>query len=171
MAEWAASGSPLFFLQGSSSGLRKPMRRLSAHLEEPIWHLKFSNSSLVNPNIKSSGKRSMFLLTCLLSCWFPLPETITTISGDIPCHAPPHYPPRHLRCDPPHLAPRPRLYPTALLHKHTLAAHQPSLAAQAQDTGDSKTARARHCAGPSRRGVRSCRGRRGRERGSRPYRC
>jgi len=38
-------------------------------VEAPIWLLKISNSFLVNPKMKSFGNRSIFLLTCLFSCF------------------------------------------------------------------------------------------------------
>ena len=38
------------------------MYRVPLQLEVSIWHLKFSNSSLANTNIKSSGKRLIYQL-------------------------------------------------------------------------------------------------------------
>ena len=53
-------------------------------LEVPFRHFKFSTSSLVNWNIKSSGKRSMLRLTCLfnwdVSTWYRRAKSRSSIT-------------------------------------------------------------------------------------------
>lgn len=50
--------------------------RVPPQFEVPNWLLKFSNSCGLSSNIKSSGKRSIFLRTCLLSCLVSLDKVL-----------------------------------------------------------------------------------------------
>ncbi len=53
----------------SSEGEVNYLNPFFSPLEVPNWHLQFSNSALVNSNIKSAGNRSIFRLTALFNCF------------------------------------------------------------------------------------------------------